>query len=101
MRFSLSERARVTLTIERLVPGRKKGTACKVGPTTGVRCTKIVRRATLAATVAAGTASAFTIPAKPGGSKLAPGRYRVRVVARDLVTGKLSTVRTAILVVRA
>lgn len=101
LRFTLSERARVTLTIDRLAAGRKRGTTCRIGPTTGARCTKVIGRAALARIVAAATASSFPIPAKPGGTKLLPGRYRVRLTARDLVTNMVSAARTLVIVVRA
>jgi hypothetical protein len=99
LRFSLSKNALVRVNIDRLVPGRKRAGVCRTLAKTGVRCTKPVRRAAVKATVAAGANVRVTIPAKPGGKRLAPGIYRLTVLATD-PGGNRGSTRIVLLTVR-
>ena len=101
VRFRLSERARITVVVDRLVPGRRKGKVCRPALTTGPRCTKVVRRGAIVATRTAASTVTIGIPKRLGGKVLAPGRYRVSVIAKDFVTGRSSVRRSVILTVRA
>lgn len=95
MRFPLSERAGLTVTIYRRVPGRLVGTTCKVTARVGKACLKPIKRTTLRLTQTAGAPTLYRLPARPGGTALAPGLYEVRIVAKDLVNGALSRTRIA------
>jgi hypothetical protein len=99
VRFSLSERAAVTMAVDRLVPGRRQGARCRTILRTGVRCTKIVRRGVVRVTRDAGGAVRVGVPARLGGRALAPGRYRLTLTVTDLVTGTVSPARRVILTV--
>lgn len=98
-RFNLNRRASIVMTLTRLRPGRISGGVCRLGATSGTRCTVRILRATLTGTVAAGSPVTRRIGAAPAGRALAPGRYEVRVVAVDLVTGLRSSPRTAVVVI--
>ena len=99
VRFSLSERARVTVTVEQLANGRVVGGKCRITAKKGKPCTKLVRRRTIVKVKDASTAAQVLLPPATFGKPL-PGRYRIRVVATDLVTGQSSNVaRTSIRVV--
>lgn len=84
VRFTLSERAVVTMTVERQVPGRRSGSRC-VRPGSkraGARCVRSVRvRRTV--TTLAGGAGTLAIGLKRGASGLPAGAYRVTLAARD------------------
>lgn len=94
---TLSEPARLTVTVDRLVPGRRVGTRCRTGRRTGRRCT-ITRRAGSVTRTAARGAVRFTLPAKLRAKALALGRHRVTVVAVD-AAGNRSRARTLVVTV--
>ena len=100
VRFTLSASARVTVVVDRLVPGRRRAGACRPTSPTGARCTAFVRRATLTATKPGGSLTTITLPARLGGRPLAPGRYRITVIARDANTRRVSNTRRVLLTVR-
>lgn len=100
VRFALSDRARVTVVVDRMVPGRRKAGRCRPTARTGPRCSIFTRRGTIAVAKAAGSAVRIRVPARLGGRALAPGRYRVTVIARDAATGRVSNFRRAVLTVR-
>jgi hypothetical protein len=84
-RFHLSETAAVKLKIQRALPGRRQGGACRAPSArnrTGRRCTRFVRLTTLSAT---GKQGANTVPfsGRVKRRKLATGRYRALVTAVD------------------
>lgn len=99
--FSLSEPATVTLTLQRLTPGRRAGGVCRTvrSARAGVRCVKVTRVGTLKREAPAGAAR-VTIAVKRRGRVLAAGSYRLSVVAVD-AAGNRSTIVRAPLVIRA
>jgi len=81
-----SEAATTTVTVEREEPGRRKGQAC-VAPTKSShaerqRCMRFVRVGRLTHDDDAGT-NVIVFDGRINGHVLAPGRYRVALVARD------------------
>jgi hypothetical protein len=87
VRFRISDPAAVTLTVHRVLPGRKVGTRC-LKPTTRNRrartCTRLMRVLSGQTNVDPGLNTARL-------RRLVPGRYRVRLVSRGL-TGRSATV---------
>jgi hypothetical protein len=79
--YTLSDIAKVTITIERRVSGRKKGRRC-VKPRRGLhrRCTRYVRRGAIRHASAAGQSS-VPFSGRLGRHRLAPGSYQARLVA--------------------
>jgi len=69
----LSEAGKLSVRLERLVPGHKKGKVCKAGGKRGRKCTAVKPAGTF--TLAAGTASLK--------AKLAVGSYRAVVTPVD------------------
>lgn len=98
-RFSLSERARVLLVVDRLIPGRRRAGRCRPAARSGPRCTAVVRRAVVTLTRGASRAATMRIPARLGGRRLAPGRYRITVTAKDPATGRTAAARRALFTV--
>ena len=94
-RATLSEAARLTITISRRRAGRKQGTRC-VKPSPKLRRAKqCVRLKRIGALTATGNAGANTIAFKNkiGRKKLKPGSYQAVLVARD-AAGNLSSAKT-------
>ncbi|HEX4759547.1 MAG TPA: hypothetical protein VH256_02045 [Thermoleophilaceae bacterium] len=81
--YTLSEAAKVTITIERRAVGAKKGRRC-VKPKRGLhgRCIRFVRQGALSKPSAKG-ANSLPFSGKIGRRTLRPGRYRARLVAVD------------------
>ena len=83
--LTLSERARVTLRLERIAAGRRLGRRCVAPPRApeGRRCDRRVPRA--GTVVKPGTAGAnrIALPAKLAGRTIANGRYALVAVAVD------------------
>jgi len=94
----LSEAATLTLTVQRLVKGRRVGTSCKTGRRTGTACTIAKRVGTVSVKGAAG-ALRLKLPAKIAGKRLTLGRHRLTVVAKD-AAGNRSKSRTLMVTVR-
>ena len=78
----LSEQAKLSIRIARLVPGRKSGTRCSTKARDGKRCTVVRPVGSLSASSPAGKVT-LTVPAKVARRTLAPGRYRITVRATD------------------
>ncbi len=78
----LSEQAKLSIRIARLVPGRKSGTRCSTKARRGKRCTVVRSVGSLSASGRAGKVT-LTVPAKVARRTLAPGRYRITVRATD------------------
>lgn len=95
VRVPLSERAQLSVLVQRRLPGRLVGTTCRATAIVGKRCVKSVKRFAASAIQLAGSPGTYKLPAKPGGKALVPGRYRITVVAKDLVTGTASVTRLA------
>ena len=87
--YTLTEAATATFTVQRLLPGRtvkvKRRTHC-VRPTRKNakrrKCTR-VKRAGSFTRVSTPGANSFTFTGRVNGKRLGPGRYRLRLVARD------------------
>jgi len=105
-RYTLSEPARVTIRIERVLPGRVRGRGARrrcVKPTArnrgARRCKRYRRVTTLVANEQAGRQStAFTGRVK--GRGLRRGRYRARLVATDALGARSAETRIALRIVR-
>lgn len=95
-RFSLSEQAKVVVVVERVLTGR--GKPCKIGRTTGKRCT-IYKRAIRVAPSALRSAGPvqLTLRAKTA-KRLAAGAYRVTVTATDAAGNASAPVRAKLTV---
>lgn len=85
LRFRLSEDAAVTVTVEALLAGRRRGKTC-VAPTKRNKrakaCTRAKKRGTLALKGKKGD-NAIAFSGRLGKTTLAPGAYRARLTARD------------------
>ena len=99
--FTLSEAAKVTVTVERLVAGRRSGGRCRTvrPPRAGVRCVKPATVGTVTRDAPSGAAR-LSIAVRKRGRALAAGSYRVSVVAVD-AAGNRSTLVRAPLTMRA
>jgi hypothetical protein len=73
--YTLTAAARVRFTVERLVPGRRRGGRCRPRGR-GPRCLRAVRAGSFAHDGRAG-ANSVRLPARIGGHRLGPGRYRL------------------------
>jgi hypothetical protein len=84
LRFTTSEGGRLTVVIERVVPGRKVGRTCRAVRRAVRRgaCTIARRVQTLARTVKAGHGS-LALSGRAGKRALAPGAYRLTLTVRD------------------
>jgi hypothetical protein len=103
LRYTLSEPARVRVTVERRRRGRRMGGRC-VAPTRRLRhrrhCVRVVParpRLTLLGRVGRNTARIVT---RRGPRLLAPGRYRLRLVATDAARNRSRERRLLLRVVR-
>lgn len=76
LRLTLSESARLTVVVWKLVPGQIVQRRCRPGARHGRRCQAAFYKLTLDLTVQAGVNAL-----RPRMRALAPGRYRVTVVA--------------------
>jgi hypothetical protein len=91
VRYTLSEPARVSFTVERTVKGHKKGRACKARAH-GKPCVLLVRVATLTRSGISG-ANQLAFSGRLGRRKLSPGSYRLVVSAVD-AAGNRSAAKT-------
>jgi hypothetical protein len=82
VRLSLSEAAKLSLTVERLTKGRRKGARCSPSARTGRRCTIVKRSGVLTRSLASG-AGKVPFSGRLGRRKLAVGTYRMTLVATD------------------
>jgi hypothetical protein len=91
-RYTLSEAARVTLTIQRALAGRRKGAKC-VRPSPQLkrakRCTRYHTTGTLTRAATNG-ANSTTFTGRIGRRALPPGTYRAIITATD-AAGNRST----------
>jgi outer membrane protein assembly factor BamB len=92
--LALSEPAKLTVVIAKLVPGRIVHRRCRAAARRGRRCQASLRKATLHLSGRAGRDSL-----RPRMRSLAPGRYAITVTARDAFGGR-SRPRTVVVVVR-
>lgn len=98
--FSLSREATVRIVFSRLGKGRRAAGKCRPKARKGKRCQIVKRAGVLTARREAGPAT-VTLPRRPGGRKLAPGRYRLVATATtpDGVSSK--PVRVVVKVLKA
>jgi hypothetical protein len=85
-RYTLSERARVTIAIDRLLPGRRVGRRCLAATRARrhrPRCTRALRRGTLVRTGVVAGRRSTPFSGRLGRRSLAPGRYRATLRATD------------------
>jgi hypothetical protein len=105
LRFRVSEPGTATIAVQRASRGRKRGRKC-VAPRKaprGRKCTRWRKRATLRRNTASGLNSVpFSGRVGAGGitRRLAPGRYRFRVIARDVAGNKSDPASVRFRVVR-
>jgi Bacterial Ig domain len=105
LRLTTSEAARLTVAIERALPGKQAKragrTVCTAvrTPVKRGRCTIYKRATTLTASIAAGHAG-VALSGRVGARKLAPGAYRVTVAARDAAGNASAARRLAFTVLR-
>jgi hypothetical protein len=93
VRYTLSEPAKVSFTVEQLAQGRKKGSAC-VKPTQKLRhakrCALIKNKGTLTRSGVSG-GDQLVFSGRLGTRKLAPGSYELVAQAADAAGNKSST----------
>jgi len=101
--FTLTEAARVTFTFERVLSGRRIGTACRA-PNAGNRrrraCKRFVKvKGSLSSAGALG-ANTVRFTGRVGGRLLARGSYRVTVIAIDAAGNRSASKRLTLTVAR-
>jgi hypothetical protein len=99
-RFTVSEVATTTITVERVLSGRRKGSRC-VKPTRALkrRCTRYARAHTLVRRTKA-SANRVAYSGWVGAKRLAPGSYRATLVATDAAGNRSAPARATFRVVR-
>jgi len=93
--YGLSERATLTVRVERVKKGRRFGGKCRkqtAANRTRKACKRFVKLAGKIEKTANAGVNKVKIPAKVGGRKLKPGRYRLVAQARD-AAGNVSDVK--------
>jgi hypothetical protein len=102
-RFRLSEAATVTITVERALPGRRVGKACR-RPARRLRhrkrCTRHVRKAKLTRKRLKAGRNSVAFSGRVGRSALARGGYRATVTAKDAAGNASRARRTSFRIVR-
>jgi hypothetical protein len=96
LRLNVSEAATIRITVDRLVPGRRRGTRCLTLARTGKKCTKAVRVGSTSGTASAAGRATVSVPARLLKKK---GTYRITVVVTD-VAGNASRPQVKTLRVR-
>ncbi len=81
LRYTLSEDAKLTLRLDRLVRGRPRGSRC-TSAKTGKKCTRVVKVGTQTLRGKGGAVTA-KLRAKWSGRKPRPGRHRLTITAID------------------
>jgi hypothetical protein len=82
VRWKLSAAAPVTVTIERLIPGRRTGKRCVARGRKGAPCTRPQRVGALTVNAPAGDGS-VKLPGTPRKVRLTPGSYRITVAVKN------------------
>ncbi|MDA0160006.1 hypothetical protein OM076_07020 [Solirubrobacter ginsenosidimutans] len=102
LRLTLSEAATARLAIERALPGRRTGRACRRASRATAhraRCTRYVAAGALTRRLGAGAAR-IALSGRLGSKPLRPGRYRLVVSARDAAGNASAPATLAFTVVR-
>ena len=89
----MNERSTLVLSFTGKVAGRKKGSRCIAGRTTGEACTIAAVPGTLLRTARGAGAVPIPFSGRIGGARLEPGSYRLAVSAID-AAGNRSQTRT-------
>jgi hypothetical protein len=76
----VSEAGTIKVTVDRLVPGRKRGAKCLTTARTGKRCTKAVRTGSVSGSAVANVKTTVKVPTRLIRRK---GTYRITVVVTD------------------
>jgi len=100
-KFRLSEDASTTITIHRMLPGRRKGRKC-VKPRRGLkkRCTRFVKAARLVRRNTKLGPNSIAYTGRIRKKALKPGRYRATLVATDTAGARSAPKRLRFRVVR-
>ena len=96
IRFSLSEAAKATLTINRLLKGRRSGKRCVKSTAKLRKAKRCTRHVKVRSQVVTGTVGTNTVK----GKALAPGTYEVLLTAVDAAGNKTTSTLAAKLVVK-
>lgn len=91
VKFKLTEKSRVTFTVQRPTRGRLVGTSCRKQTSKNrkaKRCTRWVNVKSFRVNGRAGRTNAVKFTGKIGKTKLKKGRYRLRAIAVDSAKGK-------------
>jgi hypothetical protein len=100
--YSLTEPGRAVFSVERVLPGRRVGRACRPASRANRMRRKCIRYALAARFaqpgVAGGNRKRFS--GRIGRRRLAPGSYRVTIVAKDAAGNRSKAVRATFTVVR-
>lgn len=102
LRYSLSEPATATFRVRRRTIGRRVGTSCrKLNRRNGQRprCIRYVRAGIPFIHQGAAGSNSFRFTGRPG-RKLAPGRYRLLVVATDVAGNRSASKRRSFKIVK-
>ena len=95
VRFTVSEEARLTFTVERRRTGRRVGSRCRTGVRRGRRCTLLSAVRGSFATNAASGAGSVRFSGRVGGRRLGRGTYRITAVAADAAGNRSAPVRAS------
>ena len=98
LRGTLSEDARLTLTLQRETKGRRVRSKCRPPSKANRRKPKCTRLKTVKVVRASRSAGAFSVKLKPKGAKR--GRYRLRVTAADAAGNRSKAATLKLRIVR-
>jgi hypothetical protein len=103
IRFTLSERATVRVSFERVRPGRRSGKRC-VAPTRRLAkaraCVRYAKAGALTRTGQDAGARSVRFSGRRGAKALPPGSYRATLVATDAAGNRSTAVRLGFTIVR-
>lgn len=99
LRLAISEAARLTVSFDRSVRGRRAGGRCSPTTRRGVRCTSYKAAGTTSLALPAGT-TRVPLTGRLETKALTPGRYRLRAVARAADGRRSATLTRTITIAR-
>lgn len=102
LRFTVSEASRLTVTVERVRPGRRVGRTCRAVSKTPRKgaCKRYVKVRTLTRTLTKKGAQSVTVASRSGKRRLALGAHRLTLRATDRAGNRSKVVRLSLTVVR-